>query len=285
MTVERLPHHIPKDTFESLFRLSVDHPWLIRKSSALFDLISTCEKDEEIDLVVKLISRINFFTPNDQLCARRKVCEYLTNHLGLIESDTLLIAIKDNELADSSSAYVQQMKGALAEVGGWRTSNFVDSLTSAVERVSPDGSLVIVDDFCGSGGAIKRKLEWLRLKLREHEKECRMFVAVAAAMEFSKKEVSPLAEDYYAATWLKRGISDNFSGPELEEATAAMLKLEQSLKARSDGKKLSDYSFGWRKSEALYYSEGDNPPNNNFPLFWWRHMKGGLERDPLIPRI
>ncbi len=285
MKIERLSDKISREDFGLLLGLTLRHPWLIRRSSAFFDLLALCENERETSLVLDLISRVRFFTPNDQLHARRQICEHLTKGLSLSQGDALIIAVNDRELADSSSAYVQQMKGAFAEVCGWRTPSFINGLGPAVDRASEGQAIVVVDDFCGSGESLRNKVVWIKKKLAEQGKSCRIYVAVATAMEQSKGEIDPLVDNYYAVTWLRRGISDHFSEPALAEAVVDMSRLEAILNSKYGAKKMKDYSFGWRKSEALYYSEGENPPDNNFPLFWWPVLRGGLGRDVLIPRI
>ncbi|MFH5774393.1 hypothetical protein ACHFJ0_09065 [Paracoccus sp. NGMCC 1.201697] len=285
MKIDRLPNQISRNDFGLLLELTLRHPWLIRKSSAFYDLLSVCESEREASLVLDLVSRINFFTPNDQLDARRRICDKITKEWSLTQVETQIIAINDRELADSSSAYVQQMKGVFAETCGWKTPNFINGLGAAVERVADGKAIVVVDDFCGSGESVSGKVDWIKKKLDEQKKTCRIYVAVAAAMEQSKNAIEPLVDSYFAVTWLKRGISDYLSDPELTAAFTDMKRLESILHKRYGRKKLQDYSFGWRASEALYYSEGDNPPNNNFPLFWWPRLNTGPERDVLIPRI
>jgi hypothetical protein len=285
MTIDRASGIIERETFEQMMHSTLLQPWLVRKSGAFFDVLELCESEAEKDLVLKLISKIHFSTPNDQLNYRREIAKFVTGTLKLSEANTIFLALNDTELADSSSAFVQQMKGVLAEIGGWRTPAFVDKLSSAVSRAKQDSAIVVVDDFSGSGGSISGKIAWLRKELAKAKISCKIFVVVASAMERSKLEIEPLVDQYHAVNWLSRGLSDLLVGHELEQAKEVMIKLESKLQKKSSGKQLADYTFGWRKSETLYYLEGDNPPNNNFPLLWWPKLKGGVRRDPLLPRI
>lgn len=283
--VERSFEVMSEPNFSEILRLTMKSRWLESKSNAVNEILGICTTPEQRSLVASMIERFHYATPNDQLNYRKSIARHIVETLEIPPSHAIIIALNDRELADSSSSYVQQMKGVLAEYDGWKSGNFVDKLGSAVAAAGDGKSIIIVDDFSGSGDTIANKSMWLRAKLEASGKACNIFVAVASAMESSKEKISPLVEDYYAVNWLKKGLTDLYKGEEAVSMSLAMEKLEESLKTKSNGKNIRDYTFGWRRSESTYFLEGDNPPNNNFPIFWWPQLKGGARRNRLTPRI
>lgn len=271
--------------FAEVLRLAMKNQWLENKSNAVDEILSLCATPDQKKVVAGLIERFHYATPNDQLEYRKSVARHIVDTLKIPPSSAIIIALNDRELADSSSSYVQQMKGVLAEFDGWKSGNFVDKLSAAVSAAEDGKSIIIVDDFAGSGDTIASKSTWLREKLAACGKECSIFVAVATAMESSKDKIVPLVKDYYAVNWLTKGLTDFYDGDEAASMSLAMEQLEENLKKRSYGKSINDYAFGWKRSETTYFLEGDNPPNNNFPIFWWPQLKGGAKRSRLTPRI
>ncbi|WP_146010238.1 phosphoribosyltransferase-like protein [Acidimangrovimonas sediminis] len=283
--VERSNEIMSMPNFAEILRLAMKSQWLEKKSNAINEIFGLCVTPEQKSLVTNLIERFHYATPNDQLQYRRAIAFHIVQTLKVSPENSIIIALNDRELADSSSSYVQQMKGVLAEYDGWKSGNFVDKLISAVSAAEDGKSIIIVDDFAGSGDTISKKSAWLRQKLEGCGKDCNIFVAVASAMESSMDKVVPLVKDYYAVNWLRKGLTDFYDGEDAVSMSLAMEQLEEKLKKRSNGKSINDYSFGWKRSEATYFLEGDNPPNNNFPIFWWPELKGGVKRNRLTPRI
>lgn len=283
--IEKSKELLSVDEFSIQLMLARKHPWLTRKSNAVASTLALCASEEEKRLIIDLISRLSVFDPNGHHENLAQIGDYIVNRWRCSADATLLLALDDKEVADSSKMVVQQMKGVLAEYGGWTTAQFLTSLGAAVDRVQCGQTIVVVDDFSGSGESIQKKLIWLREKLEAEGKRARLLVAVATAMEASKALICPNSDDYIAIHWIKRGISDHFKEVDLEKAVEMMECIEGRLAKRFGSKKLVDYRFGWRRSEALYCVLGLNPPNNNFPIFWWSKLRGGGSHNPILPRV
>ncbi|MEP3676147.1 phosphoribosyltransferase [Sulfitobacter sp.] len=288
MTAEELPRAkeaMSRDLFALLMQLTSEQRWLVRRSQELYDVVAVCDDEKQKKLIVDLISRFHFRSAQEYLEDRRNIAIKISQDWGCIPTNTMLIALQDNACADSSSAAVQQFKGPLAEYADWKTHNFISSLSEVVQRAKDGSNIIIVDDFCGSGETISKKVLWLREKLQEAGKSVSLRVAVASSMEQSKGVICPLVEDFYSVHWLKKGIRDFYSGQDAVDAVELMEAIESKLGDRYGSKKLKDYKFGWKQSEALCYLEGENPPNNNFPIFWWRKAKPNSDRTTLLPRV
>lgn len=289
MTDDEIPRSsetMSRELFGTLVSLTRQQPWLIRRSTELYDTVSVCDGEAQTDLIVDLISRFHFRSAQQNLEDRREIAAKISKDWGCVPESTMLIALQDNACADSTSAAVQQLKGPLAEFAEWKTHNFISSLSEVVSRAKQDSSIiVIVDDFCGSGETIAKKATWLREKLEEAGKSALIGVAVSSAMEQSKDIICPLVDEFFAVHWLKRGIRDHYSGQSAADAIALMEAIEEKLGKQYGNKKLDKYTFGWKQSEALCYLEGENPPNNNFPIFWWRKLKSNADRTALLPRV
>lgn len=283
--IQRSTAVLTEQDFALQFMLTRKHPWLIRKSNSISATLALCEYEEDRNLIIDLISRMSVFDQNEHYENLVQIGNQIVNVWACSPDSTLILALDDKEVADSSKMVVQQMKGVLADHGGWKTAQFLTTLTAAVKKSQNGYSIVIVDDFSGSGESIQKKLLWLRDKLASEDKKVRILVAVATAMEASRSAISPISDDYWAVNWIKRGISDYLEGAELSQAIQAMERIECLLSKKSGSKKLSDYTFGWRRSEALYCVFGSNPPNNNFPIFWWPSIRGGKFHTPILPRI
>ncbi|WP_152455518.1 phosphoribosyltransferase [Roseivivax sp. THAF40] len=281
----RAKETMTRDMFGMLMQLTTQQPWLTRRSEELYDTLAVCDDEGQKNLIVDLISRFHFRSAQQYLEDRRSIASKISRDWKCLPTNTMLIALQDNGCADSSSAAVQQFKGPLAEYADWKTHNFISSLREVVDRTKDGSNIIIVDDFCGSGETISKKVLWLREKLQQAGKSASLFVAVGSSMEQSKEVICPLVKDFYSVHWLKKGICDFYSGQDSVNAVKLMESIEEELADRYGNKKIKDYAFGWRRSEALCYLEGENPPNNNFPIFWWRKVKPNLDRTALLPRV
>ena len=79
------------------------------------------------------------------------------------------------------------------------------------------------------------------------------------------------ADHVFCGMELQKGITEAIPPAERNRATEAMLELESRiLPPRRIPRQPDDisYNFGYGQSEALFWLEGGNVPNNVFPIFW-----------------
>ena len=180
--IPRSNEHMSRDVFATLLNLTNKQPWLVRRSRQLFDTVGLCTTEAEKELLIDLISRFHFRSVQNHLDDLRALAEKIVHEWGCLPENTILVALEDRELADSSAMLVQQLKGPLAELGAWRTENFLSQLGEVVRRAKNGSTIVFVDDFCGSGESIHKKVLWLRKELQSAGKEAIIRVAVGSSM-------------------------------------------------------------------------------------------------------
>lgn len=283
MNEDRLAHKIEREIFEKVFHLSKEQPWLSDKSSEILELLELCQTARQQELVLDLLNRFHYVSDTKHRADLRSLAATITDDWECDPSDTQIVALSGGELADSSSMVAYGIKTELAKLGSWNTHNFSDSLSMAISNLPRLPNIVIVDEFAGTGNAVKKKIDHLHV---EAKSTVPIRVGLLTAMESAIMLIDPLVIETCCVNSLRKGISDHYTGDELSEAVAAMTELEKCL-ARSNGrKKIQDYEFGYQKSESLHYSEAANPPNNNFPIFWWPKLTStGKFRKLIAPRI
>jgi len=280
----RSPHHLPRATFNQLFNLSRQQRWLEKRQEQLSDLFDLCIDGEEQELVLDLLYR--FFSVNsDELPAVMEQCaEFCLKALGAEPTSTIFVAPERSSYADSSQAILWYMKAALGKFDGWNTTKFVSRLGDAPKHAPSDGLIVLIEEFVGSGTTATKHAVWLRKRLEEQNIKSRIHVLALTAMQESARRLTAESIEHHAMQWLSRGISDHFSGAELERAIRVMERIETRLCDKSDDGRLRDMYFGYKRSEALYFFDGGNGANNVFPIFWWKWLKPRIRRRPLIDR-
>lgn len=283
--IERSDVNLGRELFTSIFTLTQGQRWLENKGAEIHEILSLCNSDNESEVVVDLLSRFHFTSASEHFAKVDLLAKQIAEGWECNPQKTLIVALERGQCADSSSRIVQDLKAPFAYLEGWKTPNFISKLGDAVALADDETTIVVVDDFVGSGGSVESKVAWLRKELKAAGKNPVIGVAVVSAMEKSKEVVEAEADEFFALEWLQRGISDHYQGADLKTATAAMEELEKQLSSRNGRKKLKDYNFGWKRTEAIFYTEGSNPPNNNFPIFWWPMLKPKRKRNPILRRI
>ena len=108
-------------------------------------------------------------------------------------------------------------------------------------------------------------------------------VCSLATMNFSREKLLPLVKGLFSYIWLSKGISELAPEDKREVYTLEMLNMENHLKFA--GKQRQKYSFGYGQSETLFSIDSTNVPNNVFPIFWWKLIEPGVEREPILRRL
>jgi len=283
MNQDRLAHKIEREIFEKVYGLSRAQPWLSEKSGEVMELLELSETAQQQDLVLNLLNRFHYVSDAKHRADLKTLAATITEEWNCDPFSTQIVALSGGELADSSSMVAYGIKTELAKLGKWQTHNFSDSLAMTLSNISRMPKIVIVDEFAGTGSAVKKKIEYLHT---EAHTPFSIRVGLLTAMDSAINLIDPLVENLSCVNSLQRGITDHFSGSELSDAVKSMTALEKRLARRNGSKKIRDYEFGYNRSEALHFSEAANPPNNNFPIFWWPKLSGcGTVRKLIAPRI
>jgi len=173
----------------------------------------------------------------------------------------------------------------MAHEDNWETINFVTRLSECIVPDTENTNIVLVDEFCGSGQTILKKIKWIKVLLQEKNSSAHIFVCFLATMAEAEQKVIATCDGFFSCNILQKGLSDYYEGENLEFARRMMRNIEEKLATEFNNQKLYKYSFGYKKSEALYYREGGNTVNNVFPVFWWRKLKESRKWQPLLRRI
>jgi len=250
--------------FRAVFQLVSARPWLEQRDEAVIEMLNDCETDRQQALVLNLLERFKFSNSSDLGASAKSIAEHITVVWALTPLTTAIVAIADRNESDGSHFLLKALAQKFSREDGWSDVNFFGHITSVADLDVNFTNIVLVDDFIGTGKKITRKVKWAREILQAQPIVRRLYICSMAGMNFSKPLLNGLNIEYFCTTWLSKGIADFYTGEQLTAAIEDMTALEKTLKELG-----SDYRFGYKKSEAMYYHEPYNVSNNVFPLFWW----------------
>lgn len=283
--LERSAQEIPPGQLAQLIKLALHHNWLEEESLALAELWNLCKKERQQNLLYDLIYRFNYITSSQLKTNGQIIADHIVNEWKIKSKKTKIVAVSDNRNADGSLMFIQSIKNKFA-IHHWNEDNFVKDIGLGVKETRGNYNVILLDDFIGTGNTIERRVNWFLNELEEKNKTgVKLMVVALAALEIAKEKLDGLKIDYFVPIWLKRGISDHYSGNGLKSAVIDMLNLEDLLEEKYRKWNLTSFSFGYNKSEALFAIESFNVPNNVFPIFWWPILKGGKNRRTIFNRL
>lgn len=142
----------------------------------------------------------------------------------------------------------------------------IDSYAKIRKTKFTDNDLLfLVDDYIGSGETLRVTID--EVLKNDTLKPVKINVMSLTMQSEILSKLTELNISYYSGHIRKKGISDFYTTSELAEKTQIMKSIEDHLP------KVGDYSFGFKKSEALVSMH--RTPNNTFPIFWMNYRKGG----------
>ncbi|MDX2279195.1 MAG: hypothetical protein NW218_06380 [Saprospiraceae bacterium] len=139
-----------------------------------------------------------------------------------------------------------------------------DTITSDEFKLKHNESIFLLDDYLGSGETIEATVQEV-LKNRNIEPKQINVISIAAQFD-STDFLDKIDVAYYTSVIFKKGISDFYVSPELEEKIQIMEDIEKLIPG-------NHFSFGFNQSEGLITLM--RTPDNTFPIFWKEHKKGG----------
>lgn len=260
-----------------------EQEWTRELQAELVALWQLCETRDQQLLLRRLILSFVVLDQKAELSACRAINEQF-QAWGLDASTTRVVAVADDGEVDGSTAGLQKLKNKIIPYESWH-SRFYPSIASSMKEIQNGDSVVLFDDFIGTGNKVGKKVDWIRRFGFQNGIEFSLHCISFAGMRFGLKN---LADSWglpvFSALELERGISEMMSEDEVPAALALMRQIESKLSARYKNKKVRDYSMGYGGSEALYFWMNDNCPNNVFPIFWWPKLKGGSVLRTLLQR-
>jgi hypothetical protein len=275
--------------FSRLHKLMQQRIWLENVCEELVELWNLCKNKKEKKLIEELLIKFLVLDSDKIEKACKKIAGYISNKWYLIGKSTKIVAMSYGDKPDGSQFIIQCLKNKFADKKGWEERDFVNNLLTigqAKYQTKANQSIVLIDDFIGTGKTAIRKTEWLINKFKEKNlQKVKIYIVSLACMEAAVKKIKGPKIEFYSPYILKKGISDYYKGNKLDERVKNMENLESMLNPKYKNLKLTDFNFGYGKSEALFAIQGINVPNNVFPIFWWPLLKNNIERKPILKRI
>ncbi len=235
-------------------------------------------------MVFELLENFDYIEQKSYSILLNRIAEYIIDDSGFQDTKTQILSLTFEDDADSSQKVLDQIKVPLAKKG-WSNFKTVNRLGYSRKNVDKGYSeIIIVDEFIGTGRTLKGRIDYLRKNI---EKPFNLKCCFIAGMETAIQNVITECDvEIYCPFPLKKGISEAFTGDDIEKRKNDMERLEKLLCEKINKKSLTDYSFGYGLAEALYSSEGcdGNTPNSVFPIFWWPKDNKNVKRETILFR-
>ena len=278
----------PEDFFK-LRDLLKKQIWLEDVFEALIELWNLCEYKDEQKLIYQLL--LNFSCLNSRkvnnYCKDISIC--ICDKWGINSESTKIVALCDEERPDGSQFFIQILKNKFEGRYNWTEKNFLNNLSTigqAPYRLKDGQNLILIDDFIGTGNKVKRRINWLKSRIKEENIfGIKIFLVSLACMQGALNAIKSLKIKFFSPVKLKKGISDYYDGEILKNNIHNMKNLESRLHPIYKNLHLSSFNFGYGKAESLFSIEGLNVPNNVFPIFWWPLLMEERERNTILKRI
>lgn len=278
---------ISKELFRLIFELYASQEWLSTRQDQLFETLDLCESIDEQNLLTFLLRQFVYVRSSKLSESLNSLADLICGTWNLDKTRTQLVATTPDHNPDSAQAILWYLK-PLLQARGWNDVVQKNLFTRSFRDLATFPIVVLIDEFCGTGKTLRSRIKSLKSAARQREEyegtkiDLQIYVAVVASMEDALPVVRAECAKFEAQILLKKGISGYFVNKELKDAVENMTRLESALK--QDVKNIEFHSFGYGKAEALYSLENGNTPNSVFPIFWWRYLKDGNLRTPILER-
>lgn len=242
---------------------TIENKWGLKPEDTL--LVATCDNTKPDGSQQLLQALKNKFTKNEW--PEENFSNSLTNHFNqyvCIESDTF--SYKWTRFSTWICNCFHKSKNT--EQFEMKVQN-----QNKIEQLSKTKTVVLIDDFIGTGITINYHYNYVINKLKNSSIKSIEDIRVIslARMRQSVDELDKLDALYYSSFELGKAIQELAPQNKREIYQKAMEEFELDFAKRrlKDGR----ISFGFKRSESLYAYGNNNIPNNVFPLFWLKHIK------------
>ena len=278
------PSVFPRGIFEASLTLIQDQHWLRGMSREFCELLDSCPSDSHRTMIIDLLARTTYLSADRYFTVIAEMGQHVENVWSLSPSKTLFVSSNNKHHVDSSKEVLNQLKSCAWQGTGWSKQLFHVAFGTAIDAAEDGYTLVIVDDFVGSGDSMRKALKWFKdaAVAKGIQVDLRVLTASGCTEGISNLQASGYSVQ--CMNLINKGLSDYLEGQQLADAVMRMTDLENALAAKIATKvNFAAYRFGWRQQEAVYVRQGGNTPNNVFPVFWWRAVKSGT-RSPVMRR-
>lgn len=260
-----------------MFTLITKVKWLgaERYREGTVGILKDCSSVEEFEVVEHILKDLRYCGSSDLATGAKNAAIQICDEWRLIPGETLIVGLAEPDRTCGSTAYLRAIETSLPR--SWGASVHV-TFKSAFRHRDQRANLVLVDDFIGTGDKLADRID--RLKRNPKTATYEIYVIAFAGMRVGVNALSSqVAGRVEVSFLLEKSISNNAPPERVEALTRQMQSLEGKIFQRP-GK----YSFGYGQSEAAFYLEAANIPNNNFPILWWEKYADDTERPTLFAR-
>jgi len=275
--------HISQAALLDMMQMFDRQPWTRLLNVELVSLWSLCNTREQQVLLKDLILKfVVLDSSNEAMVCKQIDAQFKT--WGLAPATTRVVAVADAGEVDGSTAGLQKLKNKITPFESWH-ARFYPSISASIAEISSGDSVVMFDDFVGTGDKIFKKFEWLSRIKEDLGIDFSIYCVSFAGMAFGIENIkNRCGIPVFSSIILSKGISEGMPVADVPRALEVMKEVEFQLGSRYKSKKIRDYSLGYGHSECLYFWMNDNCPNNVFPIFWWPTLRGGGIRQTLLQR-
>lgn len=171
----------------------------------------------------------------------------------------------DADKIKSSSIMIYQLKGTTIKskinLSPFYVGNLNNHRLFSLINDSGKSIIVLVDDFIGTGETALGAVEYIHKLIPSIKDNNHIVILSIIAMREGINNLDSQHIKVYSKKICVRGISDEYTGPELSRAIAIMHSIESKIKKLD-----REMEFGYKRSEALVCME--RCPNNTFPIYW-----------------
>ena len=269
--------HDDQENLNRLFSLMVKIKWTNseRYRDGVMGILKDCETADEFRAVEHVLTDLKYCTSTDLDIASLNIAKVIQTNWNLNPQDTIIVGVAEPNKTCGSTAFVRSIENRLPKC--WEKSihtNFV----SAFRHRDGKPNLIIADDFIGTGNKLLTRIQ--RIKNNPKTANYVIHVAAFAGMKFGINAVATaISGRIHAEVHLDKCISGAQPPQKSLELTAGMTSIEKKI-----FQKPGAYSFGYGQSEAAFFLEAANIPNNNFPILWWEKYADNTDRATLFTR-
>lgn len=265
--------------------------WLRREryKPGLSNILNECKTTDHLWLIKELLNKFTIASSSELEDCTEKMADFIQNKWALSPTDSYICALADSDRPDGSQSIIRSLETNLSR--SWKNSIF-NNIEPALNLEKK--TIVIVDDFLGSGKKASDKIDEIIQYGDTNNFVFEIYVCALAGMEESYRFLkNKIGNDHvFYGIVLEKGITSLANKEDRLKAINSMIELEQPILPIAPyprNKKFQEYNFGYKYSEALFFQEGANIPNNVFPIFWkdnYAKKKGEpkLSRTPLFHR-
>ncbi len=128
------------------------------------------------------------------------------------------------------------------------------------DHIGKIGSLILIDDFIGSGETALECLDYLKFI---NNTDTKIYIVSLVAQEEGIDNISKERVSVFTAIIRKKAITDTYSGSEAKEKIETMINISKHLHAKDT------MLLGYADTESLVAMI--KTPNNTFPVYWFEY--------------